>query len=81
MGLQDLLNQRYSIHMQLVKQLREDTDLLATKAETMAECATNIKGQGYSSFMTARDDFIKYLNDFRENYSIVCSPFEKYHRT
>ena len=76
MCLQELINKRYDIHLQLIEQMKLDTTMLAVKAENMAECATNIKGQGYSSFMAARDDFMKYLEEFRKNYTMICSPFE-----
>lgn len=77
MCLQELMKKRYDIHNQLVLQVHKDTDELAQMAENMAECATNIKGQGYISFIQARDNFMKQLNKFRENYSSLCTPFEK----
>ena len=48
-----------------VEKKRKDTQNLKDLAENMAECATNIQGQGYASFIASRENFLSELEKFR----------------
>ena len=72
--LQNLIKQRSDILNNMILQLDRDTADLAVKAENMAECATNIKGQGYCSFITAREEFLNALTQFKRDYTSLVKP-------
>ena len=50
---------------QLAEEVSKDTQNLKDLAENMAECATNIQGQGYASFIASRENFLSELEKFR----------------
>ena len=61
--------------MEQQEQVNEDVQSIQNKAEHMAECATCIQGQGYNTFIVARNDFLNELEIFRSNYSTLVRPF------
>jgi superoxide dismutase len=74
MCLQELMRQRDSIHAQLLTQINNDSAMLMVLADNMAECATNMQGQGYTAFITARETFLCEVARLREEYSRLVTP-------
>jgi superoxide dismutase len=68
MFLQDLIKQQNTLHAKIVDQIENDTQTLQTLADNMAECASNMQGQGYSSFINARENFLSELQRIKGNY-------------
>lgn len=75
MAIRDLMQQRSEILTKMAQQVHSDVGELARKAEHMAECATDIRGQGYSCFIAAREEFFTTLDKFKLDYSDLCMPF------
>jgi len=73
MTLTQLKHEQTKINECLIKQFREDNELIRTMAEHMAECATNIQGQGYTTFIYSRDIFLKKLDTMLLEYSNFLS--------
>lgn len=73
MCLKELMQRRAELLNQLASQIYEDTTELILKAECMAECATNIKGQGYTAFISAREDFLHSVENFRKEIACLCN--------
>lgn len=74
MGLQKLRQQRNSINEQILAYLKQDSILLKTLADSMAEAATNIQGQGYANFVNARETFLSEVDRIQKDYSsYLCS--------
>ena len=65
MCIENLIKQHDELNRQLATEVSRDTQRLKEMAETMAECATNIQGQGYSAFITSRENFLTELERFR----------------
>jgi hypothetical protein len=63
MRLQELVQQRANLNCAILQELQDDIRNIKLLGENMVECATNIKGQGYSSFMAARETFISKIDD------------------
>ena len=62
MILKNLVQQRHNINCDIIECLQDDIRNIKILAETMVECATNIKGQGYSTFISAREDFLSSID-------------------
>lgn len=74
MPITTLKKQRDDINSQMIDHLKKDTALLKTLADSMAECATNIHGHGYVTFVAARDEFLSQVDRIQKDYSYyVCS--------
>lgn len=74
MGIQELKNQRDNINNQILAYMKEDAVLLKTLADNMAECATNMQGQGLPAFVNARESFLSEVDRIQKDYSFyVCS--------
>lgn len=74
MCLQELMIQRDSIYVQLLNQINDDSANLMVLADNMAECATNMQGQGYLTFIAARENFLREVSRLREEYSSLVTP-------
>ena len=74
-NLNQLIKQRSDILTEMQKQVNRDIQTIQDKAEHMAECATCIQGQGYNTFIVARNEFLAELENFRSNYSTLVRPF------
>ena len=74
MYLQELLKHKDALHAQIVKQIETDSDSLKTLADNMAECASNMNGQGYNSFIASRESFLSDLNRVKSNYLNFVNP-------
>lgn len=66
MCIENLLKQHEELRRQLSEEIGRDTQKLKQMAEDMAECATNIQGQGYVAFITSRENFLTELERFRQ---------------
>ena len=74
MGIESLKKQRDGINEQILAHMKQDASLLKVLADNMAECATNIQGQGYGSFVIARETFLSEVDRIQKDYSFyICS--------
>jgi hypothetical protein len=71
MDLNQMLNARQQLNADIVNCLAEEVSQIRALADHMSECATNIKGQGYSTFVQARDDFMSKIDKFQEQLEIT----------
>lgn len=74
MGLQELRAKQEQLQNQMLKQIKEDSILLRVLADNMAECATNIQGQGYATFLQARENFLTELDRLYDDYCFLVCP-------
>lgn len=63
----ELIDQRKSINDKILGCLESDIVAVKIAAESMAECATDIKGQGYASFMQSREAFMDTVEKLHEH--------------
>lgn len=70
MCLLELLKQRQVLQCSILKELDDEVVGIKVAAEYMVECATNIKGQGYSNFMSAREDFITKIDKLHDQLGV-----------
>lgn len=69
-----LRTQRDTINNQIIDKLYDDKIHIKLMADDMAEAATNIQGQGYLSFVNAREKFLSEVDRIVEEYSLfMCS--------
>lgn len=57
----------------MTEKLESDTVLLVTLADEMAERATMFEGQGYKSFLDARENFVTTLHKLNSEYKEFMS--------
>jgi hypothetical protein len=74
MNIEKLVSIREQYRALLFDKIKSDRTLIRELAENMAECATNIHGQGYQAFIASREVFIDTLNRFEKEYDAL---FEK----
>ena len=71
---QKLKTQRDTINNLIIDKLEQDKVHLKIMADNMAEAATNIQGQGYGSFVNARESFLSEIDRVVEEYSVfICA--------
>ena len=63
MTLQEMIQKRQDITCDILKCLQKEVTEIKVSAEYMIECATNIKGQGYSTFISSRQDFLDRIDN------------------
>lgn len=73
--MQTLIKERSEVLQRMQEQVKIDVQQIKCKAEHMVECATQISGHGYRSFIESREDFLKELNRFTEDYVALIIPF------
>lgn len=78
MCLKQLIDQHDKLREQLLLQINRDASRLCDLADTMAECATNVQGQGYSAFINARKDFMDEIDKFKDACGKLLLPHPKY---
>lgn len=66
MLLLDLVKQRQDLQCSILKELNNEVLTIKLAADYMVECATNIKGQGYSSFINAREEFLSRIDALQQ---------------
>jgi hypothetical protein len=74
MQLNDLVQQRQELTCAILNCLQEQITSIKISAEEMVECATNIKGQGYSMFINARESFLDKIDSLQkqlENSAVI----------
>jgi hypothetical protein len=64
--LDKLLDVKQKLNNSILQCFKDDVKSIKIAAETMAECATNIKGHGYLSFINSRDEFFKKVDLLEE---------------
>ena len=73
-SIKELIQRQNEFLNELHLQMCEDLKTIVSLAENMTECATNIKGQGYQSFIKSREEFIGSVNSFERDYRmLLCS--------
>lgn len=80
MTLTQLKKEQMKINNGFIEQIRGDTIVLRTLADNMAECATNIRGQGYTTFLSSRDTFLKSLDNMLKDYVSYLSVDSNFER-
>lgn len=74
MTVHELKHQRDLINTKILTYMKQDAVLLKSLADNMAECATNIQGQGYANFVNARETFLSEVDRIQKDYSFyICS--------
>ena len=64
--LSNLFEQKQILNLAILKSLLDEVVCIRLAAEDMVECATNIKGQGYTSFINSREEFLKKIDHFEK---------------
>jgi hypothetical protein len=67
-SITELLKHKQDINNKIIKKVNVDTTVLISLADSMAEAATNMHGQGYTGFIQARDLFMKTIHDMNTDY-------------
>jgi hypothetical protein len=62
MNLNTLVQARQNITCDIIDILKSEVTNIKVCAEDMIECATNIKGQGYTAFIHSREEFLDKIN-------------------
>lgn len=65
--VQELIDQKKNINCKILGCIENDIVALKIAAENMVECATNIKGQGYVSFIQSRETFMEIVEKLHES--------------
>ena len=65
MSLKELLVKRETLQGEIVTCLEDELSDIKSAADNMVECATNMKGQGYSSFIASREEFLGKVEKLR----------------
>lgn len=73
MKLQELIQQRQDVQCSIYKCLDDEVTAIKLAAEEMIECATNIKGQGYSLFIRSRQDFLDKIDQLHQQIEASAS--------
>lgn len=68
----DLLKQKNVLNRDIMKCLDEELSNLKQSADNMAECATNMRGQGYQTFIQSREDFIEKVKNLQKQFDDCC---------
>lgn len=63
--LQQLIKERQELNCSILSILEAEVTAIKIAADNMAECATNIKGQGYSMFIRSREDLMEKIDKLR----------------
>ena len=71
MVLFDLVQARHNIQCNILQELNNEVIAIKVAAEDMIECATNIKGQGYSNFINSREVFLSKIDELH-NQIVSC---------
>lgn len=74
MGLTELIEKHDTIHQNLLVRLGDEVSDIRSLADTMAECATNMHGHGYVSFINAREEFMKAMDKFKDDMRKIIFP-------
>lgn len=69
MTVQQLMTDQKAFASRLCEQMEKDYETVKRLAEDMAECATNIQGQGYSAFIEARNRFLTQIEKMHDEYA------------
>ena len=64
--LSNLFEQKQILNRAILKSLQDEVVSIRLAAENMAECATNIKGQGYLSFINSREEFLNKVDHLQQ---------------
>jgi hypothetical protein len=73
MEISELIQQRQNINSNICKCLISQLADIKVSAENMCECATDIRGQGYSTFLQSREDFICKINDLQQQLQMSAN--------
>lgn len=65
--VKELVDQRKGIEHKILSCIESDIIAVKIAAENMVECATDIKGQGYSCFMQSRETFMETVEKLHDH--------------
>lgn len=69
----ELIEKRQNLNRDIFKCLLDDVSEIRCLAENMSECATDIKGQGFSTFIQARESFLYKIDVFQKQLEITTN--------
>ena len=70
--MQDLIQKKQELSTDIHLFLGKEFSNIKRAADTMVECATNIHGQGYSVFITSREDFFSRIDTLQKYIDSVA---------
>lgn len=73
MKLQQMVQQRQDLNCDILSELKNAVVEIKMTAEDMIECATNIKGQGYSMFIRSRENFLDKIDMLQQQLETCLS--------
>lgn len=73
MKLQELIQQKDNLNYNMLNYLIEQITSIQISAENMTECATNIKGQGYISFIDSRNLFLSKIDNIKDEIRSIIN--------
>jgi hypothetical protein len=71
--MKSLIRQKEEIDKNILMYLEEEVLNIKLSAEDMVECATNMRGQGYTTFLVSRERFIKNVDKLSSEIKNVIS--------
>jgi hypothetical protein len=79
MNLTELIQARQNITCDIIKYMRNEITNIKVCADEMIECATNIQGQGYSTFIRTREEFLDKIDALKQQLELSadinrCTP-------
>jgi superoxide dismutase len=66
-----LIEKRNDVSNDLHHCIVEQFDMVKQSAENMAECATNIRGHGYTVFIESREDFLRKIDSLQQYLEMI----------
>lgn len=65
MNFNELVEKKHALNSEIMNHLIDQVFNIKEAAEYMSECATDMRGQGYSVFLQARENFLQKINEFQ----------------
>lgn len=72
--IENLHEQQKIIRRKMRRKIINDAARLKQLADDLAECATNIQGQGYMEFVRCREVFLSEIDKMSEDYCVLAWP-------
>lgn len=74
MKIHELQEQQKAIRKEMRHKIVDDSKRLKQLADDLAECATNIQGQGYMNFVRCREVFLAEIDRVSDEYCVLVCP-------
>lgn len=74
--IHEIYEHRRSIINNMREKVELDADNLLAMVDELSERATNMRGQGLTSFLQTREEFMRYVERLREEYiELLCTNY------